>query len=478
MEPQRARDDIAGAPADRPTHALASWAHGLTYDDIEPRVRERAKDLLIDAIACALAADRAEEMAGVERFAGDLAGHGGSSTVIGSSTRAMPGPAALLNAYRITALTSCDVHTATHFHVTPEVVPPALAVAERDGRSGSDLLVALAAGCEVATRVATGLDYPVFRARGWHTPGVAGPFGGAVAAGRLLGLDPAGLRNAMGLAGSQAAGTWASWGTPTVKFHQARGALAALMSALLAATGFTSAEEILVAPDGGILPAYAGGGRPEAMVRSLGTDWELERISLRPWPGGTPLQPVITALMDLAAAGRLPAPSASARVFVNPGVYRQHAGFRDPAGTFQAMLSIHHATAAIMVRGRLGFDEFMREAYTDPLIRSVRHDRVEVIADPELEPVAARVVLDGVPDAPFTAGVSVPRGHPDDPADRPLLAAKFMSCAVPVLGDTAARELFARLADLEAVTDVRALCELLRPQAPGSGAGSARTRPR
>ena len=65
-------------------------------------------------------------------------------------------------------------------------MPPALAIAERDGLSGRDLLVALAAGCEVTTRVGLGLDYPEFRKRGWHGPGVIGPFGAAAAVGRLL----------------------------------------------------------------------------------------------------------------------------------------------------------------------------------------------------------------------------------------------------------------------------------------------------
>ena len=53
-------------------------------------------------------------------------------------------------------------------HVTPEVMPPALAIAERDGLSGRALLTAIAVGCEVTTRVGIGTDYPKFRARGWH----------------------------------------------------------------------------------------------------------------------------------------------------------------------------------------------------------------------------------------------------------------------------------------------------------------------
>ena len=106
------------------------------------------------------------------------------SSVIGGGHLSLAG-ATLLNGYLVTAVTMCDVHRATMTHITPEIVPPALAIAERDGLSGRDLLVAIAAGCEVTTRIGIGLDYPAFRARGWHGPGILGPFGAAAAVGSL-----------------------------------------------------------------------------------------------------------------------------------------------------------------------------------------------------------------------------------------------------------------------------------------------------
>ncbi|HEV7604866.1 MAG TPA: MmgE/PrpD family protein, partial [Candidatus Limnocylindrales bacterium] len=302
--------DATPATAELPetaTGRLAGWASDVRVDDIPERVRARVVDLVIDAVACALAAGQAEEMALVESFAVVLGE--GTTTVIGDAKRRSPSAAALLNAYRITALTACDVYTPAHFHVTPEVVPPAFAVAEGSSATGSDLLVALTAGFEVATRVAAGLHYAAFRARGWHAPGVVGPFGGAAAVGSLLGLSPGAMRNALGLAGSQSAGTWAAWGTPTVKFHQARAAISGLLAGTLAESGFAAADDILGNPDGGILHAYSDGGEPERITAELGARWELERISLRPWPGATPVQPVISALMRLIEAGRLRPPS-------------------------------------------------------------------------------------------------------------------------------------------------------------------------
>src|SRR4030081_3323655 len=79
------------------------------------------------------------------------------SSVIGGDRLSLAG-ATLLNGYLITAVTMCDVHRPSLTHVTPEVIPPALAIAERDGLSGRDLLVAIAGGCEVTTRIGLGVD--------------------------------------------------------------------------------------------------------------------------------------------------------------------------------------------------------------------------------------------------------------------------------------------------------------------------------
>ncbi len=71
------------------------------------------------------------------------------------------------------------------------------------------------------------------------------------------------MARAFGLAGSQAAGTFAAWGTPTVKFHQCRGALSGLMAALLAQQNFVATREFLTAKDGGLYNAYVNGGKPD-----------------------------------------------------------------------------------------------------------------------------------------------------------------------------------------------------------------------
>ena len=126
------------------TQILAKFAATLGYDDLPARAREHCKNLLLDALACAVAGHQGEETGQVAALAAALA-QGSESSVIGGGHLSLAG-ATLLNGYLVTAVTMCDVHRATMTHVTPEIVPPALAIAERDGLSGRDLLVAIAAG--------------------------------------------------------------------------------------------------------------------------------------------------------------------------------------------------------------------------------------------------------------------------------------------------------------------------------------------
>src|ERR1700719_4269256 len=154
------------------TTILAEFAASLTYEAIPERVRDYCKDLLLDALACAVAGHAGEETHQLAALSAALA-QSRESTVIGGDRLSLAG-ATMLNGYLITAVTMCDAHRPTMTHITPEVVPPALAIGERDALCGRELLVALAAGFEVTTRIGIGVDFPEFRARGWHGPGIFG----------------------------------------------------------------------------------------------------------------------------------------------------------------------------------------------------------------------------------------------------------------------------------------------------------------
>jgi 2-methylcitrate dehydratase PrpD len=443
------------------TEVLARFAATLTYEAIPERVREYCKNLLLDTLACAVAGHQGEETPQVAALAAAL-GQSNESSVIGGDRLSLAG-ATLLNGYLVTAVTMCDIHRSTLTHVTPEVMPPALGIAERDARSGRDLLVALVAGCETTTRVGIGLDYPAFRQRGWHGPGIIGPFGAAAAVGRLLGFDADTMAKAFGLAGSQAAGTFAAWGTPTVKFHQCRGALSGLMAALLAQQKFLATREFLTAKDGGLYNSYSNGGRPEAVTEGLGIRWEVELIALRLWPSASTIQGLITAMFDLVEKHRVgPDQVKKVRVSLSKSAFDLHGGFARYKSKFDALLSSHYAAAVILSDRELSLAQFEPARYNDAKLKRYAAEQVEVKADPALTGVQAVVEAEKTDGSTITVRCDHPRGSPETPLTRTQVEGKFRACAKSRLSDATVEEVIAVVSRLEDLESTRRLMDMMR----------------
>ena len=443
------------------TQVLAQFAAELKYDDIPQRVREYCKNVLLDTLACAVAGHQGDETRQIEALAAGLA-QSNESSVIGGDRLSLAG-ATMLNGYLITAVTMCDIHRSTLTHITPEVIPPALAIAERDGLSGRELLVAIAAGCEITTRIGLGLDYPEARKRGWHGPGVIGPFGAAAAVGRLLGLDAATMAKAYGLAGSQSAGTFAAWGTPTVKFHQCRGALSGLMAALLAQQNFLATSEFLTHQDGGLYNTYSNGGRPADATDQLGQRWELEQIALRLWPSASTIQGMITAMFDLVESHQLtPEKVKKVRVAMSKTAVDLHGIFPRYKGKFDALLSTHYAAAVILHDRELSLAQFEPARYDDPKLRRFAAEQVEVTIDPALSGVQAVVEAQTTDGRTLSVRCDHPRGSAENPLTRAQIEAKFRTYAKARLPAANVDAVIAAITRLEDFGSVRTLMDLLR----------------
>ena len=445
-----------------PSRVLADWSSAVASGDVPGPIRERTAQLLLDTIASAIAGRHGDETAQIESVATQVAA-GDEATILGAGRLSRLG-AALLNGYQVTAVTVCDVYRPNLCHVTPEVVPPALAIAEGRGISGSDLVTALALGLETTVRVGVGIDYAAFRERGWHSPGVIGPFGGAVAAGRLLGLDAERMRWALGLAGSQAAGTFAHWGTPTIKFHQARGSAAGLLAATLAEQGFRASDEILAAPDGGIFVSYSDGGDPAATVDRLGEHWELERISLRLWPTASSIQGVVSAIFDLINTHDLhPDDVERMEIRLSDTVYKLH-GEMAYDNRFRALLSTRWSAAVVLHDRRCWLDQFTPERIADPAVTDFAVNRIGVSADPGMPVNGAAIDVTLRDGRQLAVRRDVPRGDADDPLSTDEIVEKFRLACEGILPSDRAERAIELLLDIERVPDIDAVLAHLGAQ--------------
>src|SRR5438477_9271830 len=149
-----------GLMSSTPSAELARFIAQLEYDQLPAAVRERVKDIILDTLASAIAGRQGDESKQIRALASAL-GNSREATVIGGEQLSLAG-ATLLNGYLITAVTVCDVHRPTLCHTTPQVLPPALAIAQRKGANGRSLIVAVAAGLETTVRGGLRPNHPAF----------------------------------------------------------------------------------------------------------------------------------------------------------------------------------------------------------------------------------------------------------------------------------------------------------------------------
>jgi len=432
----------------KPTADLARFAATLEAQTLPAAVVADVKRLLLDAIGSALIGWTSPQSHQLDDTARALFGDGDITVFAGAPMSAAG--AALVNGYLTTARSFCDVHRPTLCHVTPVVVPAALAAAEEAGAGGPDLIAGLAAGMEALLRIGTALDYSEFRRRGWHTPGVAGPLGAALAASRVARLDAGQATDALGLAGSQAGGTFASFGSPAIKFHQARAAMAGLISARLAAAGFEGSPDILTAADGGLLGTFSNGGDPGAVTDGLGSKWHIDEIATRRWPAAAALQPVIESILD---ADLVPDDVVAVTVGLPSDGFRMHAGvgWESP---FTATLSARWVTAVSVHDRAAWLPQFDTDRISDPRTGELA-SRVAITEEPHLEDgEAAVVVTTTTGEHRLTPVVRLP--------DWEATVAKARRAGHGVLSSGSVDALVESIGSLEAVGDVREMLTPLR----------------
>jgi 2-methylcitrate dehydratase PrpD len=197
--------------------------------------------LTLDGIGLALAAAR-EDFAQKTMKAMRAFGQGSEATVVGFKDMFPVTSAPLLNGMLIHAFDFDDTHHPLVIHNTSVVMPAALAVSEWLELSGEDFITACAVGFEVSLRVARGPRVHAMHGRGYHPTAVCGVFGGAAAAGRLMGLSHDQMVYALGLAGSQGSGNmeWQSDGSWSKRFQPGWSSHGAVVGALLAREGYTA----------------------------------------------------------------------------------------------------------------------------------------------------------------------------------------------------------------------------------------------
>ena len=341
-----------------PGEQLADFAAALRADSIPAAVLERAEDLMIDWLGSALAGKGARPVETIARFAEGMGPADGPSEVLIHRRGSSPLVAAMVNAAASHVAEQDDLHNGSVLHPATVVFPPALAIAQALGRSGSELLAAVVAGYEVGIRVGEFLGrshYTVF-----HTTGTAGTLAAAAAAGHLLRLDGGQMAHAFGSAGTQAAGLWEFLreAADSKQLHTAHAAAAGLTAAYLAADGFTGAKHIF---DGkqGMAAALSRDADPARLVDRLGTRWALPETSFKFHASCRHTHPAADALLQAMRAHDLRADDIEAvTAHVHQGAIDVLGPVVDPQTVHQSKFSMGTVLGLVAVHGRAGLADF------------------------------------------------------------------------------------------------------------------------
>ena len=257
------------------TRPLAAFASSLTFEQIPDPVALVAKQCILDWIGVTLAGAQ-DELTQILLDYARSEGCGDHATLIGLGTRGSVSQAALINGSAGHALDYDDVLRIMRGHPTAPVAPPVLALAERDLKSGADVITAFVAGVETEARVGAFMGESHYL-MGWHQTATGGSFGAAAASARMMGLDPDTTATALGIAGTQAAGLKAMFGTMCKPLHAGKAAANGVLAAELAKRGFTGRADILECPQG-FGATQSTTTDPAAAVSDLGEEFWMPNL--------------------------------------------------------------------------------------------------------------------------------------------------------------------------------------------------------
>lgn len=343
----------------------AAYADELSYDDLPAAVVDHTKKLILDIMANDIGGHAWME-SGPKILDGvrSLNRSQGGATVLATGESMAPEWASLANGSFAHSLDYDNHHAKGVIHAGSSVVNAALAAAEESGADGKELIVAVVIGYEIACRLAMALGPHSSHEMGFHPTGTCATFAASAVIGRLRGVAPGVIVDAMGLNGSQAAGSMqyvvnGAWNKRT---HPGLAAHAGFVAVSLAEAGFLGAAEVFEGEQG-FFQGYALRPRPEEATATLGSDYETMNVAIKPFSLCRYTHQTLDLLIDLANERPIDTADVSSILIEMPTYGVQLCGSpieakRNPTSPVDAQFSAPYAAALALTEKRAGMDVF------------------------------------------------------------------------------------------------------------------------
>ena len=471
-------------PVSRSTQ-LAEHLAAFRLRDVPPEVVAHAKLVLLDTLGAMLAASSRRFSATriLLDFVRRLGGRPESS-LVGQRLKTSCVNAALFNG---TLAYYCDIephHVGGILHAPAVMVPTSLAVAEKEGATGTRFLEAMVLGIEVTCRVSYALNPVALYNRGFHPSAICGAFGAAAAAGHLFRLSAPKFAIALGLAMQQASGllAWASDQTENSRpFNPGLAARNGTTAAYLARLGFGGPPT----PFEGkydVFTAFSGEGNPDALLADWGKRYYLPEFAYKLYSSCSFIHPGLDALLDLAQQHKLTAeevqeivlrfPASGAHMIDNNELKSHCAQYILPVG---------------LVYGQVMIDDILHDRLGHPEVGRLSAV-TRVVGDPELdrtypERYASIVEVTTTDGRHLTRRVEHAKGTMENPLTGEEMYQKYRKLATTVTSPAHAEkiaDLVRRIDRLPNLTGLAAMLRTLKGTAAGRTAPTqhGRTPPR
>jgi len=457
-----------------PTGRLATWLASTTLDDIPPSVREHAKHLLLDGVACALVgAQLPVSRKGVEGVTAlDDAGH---ALLIGWGGRTTSGPsAAMLNSSFIQGFELDDYHPLAPLHSNSLVIPAMLAAAPHVSRvSGARFLLGAILGYETGPRVGQALGGLEMISRGWHSGVVFGTLSAAASAGALYRLDAAEFEDALGMAATQSCGLMSAQFESMVKRMQHGFASRnGLTAAALAASGYVGIKRVFEREYGGWLSVFGEGHHPDAdqIYAGLGTVWESDRIAVKAYAAMGLLHAAIGAALQVRSDDKVQADQIEQIDIDMPAAAYGHGGWQAvrPLEPIGAQMNVAYAVAVALLDGEVLIDQFSEKRINSDDVwniidRTKTHHEKAYDELPVNERLTTRVRVTLKDGSTRDKTVAHPRGTGERVLTNADIVAKYRSLTRSVIPADRQVAIERTVLNLDGLDDISTLTALLTP---------------
>ncbi len=448
---------------------LSTYIAGALKRPLPAAVLEKTRHHVLDTLAAMVSGSRL--LPGKKAIAyAKMLGGAKEACVIGSRLVTTAQHAALANGMLAHADETDDSHAPSLCHPGCAIVPAALAMAEREGRNGRDLLRAVALGYDVGTRLNMALHAYDFRDAGHSSHSFGPTFGAAAAAGALTGVNARRARWLLSYAAQQCSGI-SCWMRDEEHIEKAFdfGGMAArngTVAASMIAAGFTGVEDVF-SGERNFFVAYDETRRigkapePQRLVQGLGSTYEIMNTNIKRWSVGSPIQAPLDSLLDLIRAHRLKADDVEK---ITVRVARQGANTTDNRN--MPDICMQHLCAVMLVDGIVTFESAHDEKRMhDKKVLAVRR-RVDLQPDEALTRLLPS--RQGIVELRLKGGrelrhhTQAVRGTAQNPMTRAEVDEKAFHLMAPILGKARARKLCDAVWALDGVSNMRQLRPLLR----------------